>query len=226
VNSSNKGYISITAQPGGYVEFDPNVMAVGTNPFTFSLWMRKHVDITRPSIADMIGNRYNASCANSFSAGLYGGYLSVSLFQEPPLDQSGCAGNVGSQRGGLDDNQWHFYAIVRSGAVVAVYVDGVFSGSITVNWGQVVDLVADQPFRMGWPLDQVSSPNADFDELMMFDSALSSTDILNLYNWVSRVALIMIGFLLFLTTNSVKKLECLHYIYHDSSRRSSALLEL
>jgi len=183
ISSSNKGYISM--QSSGYVEFDPNVMALGTNPFTFSLWMRKNVDRTLANcIADVIGNR-NSTYSNSLLAVLEWGALSVSLIED---EEGQCMQSIVSQRRGLDDTQWHFYTIVRNDLWLSIYVDGVFSGSAITNNGRAVDLVAGKPFRVGGLIDHFTLPLADYDELMMFDVALSSADIMNLYDSVSLLS--------------------------------------
>jgi len=163
-----------------YVQFSPNVMAFGTMPFSTAFWMRK-LDFTP---VDVAGNR-----AVPFH-GNFLGFRSTSTSFIVEIDQwtNGYI-EIESTSVDMSNGEWHHYCVVRDGAQLKLYVDGVQDSIASSNDGNVANLISGAPFKIGssslFADPQWSDPLMDFDELMFFDYALSDSFIQELYDAVS-----------------------------------------
>lgn len=173
---------SSSYDPSAYVEFNAAVGAFGTGAFTVSHWFKSSFNLSG-YLGDVIGNRQDSSNGNFFGVRLAGsGYLYVEL------DQDGNGTNyvgLSSAPWTVNDGQWHHLAYTRQGATVTLYLDGTAIASGSTSSGQATNLTGAYPFRAGRSLGNccgnfLSLPTA-VDDLRIYPTALSASDILELY---------------------------------------------
>jgi hypothetical protein len=179
-NFSDKA-VQLDGSDGSFVNLGKNVGQFGTSDFTVSFWVN-----TRETLRyfDLIGNRTSVSHGNFFIIRMVGIHESVGQGQiYCELDEDGNGKNyvgVGT-KGGLNDGQWHNIAVVRQGTTLSIYTDGVLSNS---NASKAITNIANgNDFRIGRSLYNSSSysvarfsPNARFDDVRIYDKAVSPAD--------------------------------------------------
>ena len=186
-NFSDKA-VQIDGSDGSFINLGKNVGQFGTSDFTVSFWVN-----TRETLRyfDLIGNRTSVSHGNFFIIRMTGIHEIVAqgtIYCE--LDQGGedQLGNAYGKnyvavtgKSGLNDGQWHNIAVVRQGTKLSIYIDGVLTDSKTS--AGVTNIANGNDFRIGRSLYNSSSysvarysPNACFDDVRIYDKAVSPED--------------------------------------------------
>jgi hypothetical protein len=177
------GAVHIDGSDGSYVSFGTKIGQFKSDDFTVALWL-KTTETYR--YFDVVGNRTDGSHGNFFCLRMTGHHESVAwgmLIAE--VDQDGGGTNylaVQSSRTNLNDGNWHHAAVVRLGQSLKIYVDGELSAE--ANAGGVANISNGNDFKLGRSLVGVSdkfAPDASYDELWVYDSALSGDEISNLF---------------------------------------------
>jgi Concanavalin A-like lectin/glucanases superfamily len=177
------GAVHINGNDDSYVTFGTKIGQFKTDDFTVALWFKTTETIR---YFDVVGNRTDGSHGNFFCLRMTGQHESEPwgmLVAE--VDQDGGGTNytaVNSSRAGLNDGNWHHAAVVRSGTSLKIYVDGAFSAE-SIGSG-VASISNGNDFKLGRSLIGFGdrfAPNASYDELWVYDSALSGNEISNLF---------------------------------------------
>lgn len=171
------GAVHLDGSDNSYIDFTNAVGQFGTADFTVALWFRTS-DVA--PLSDMIGNRTVPSGGNFFSIRMAGnGFISAALDQ----DSSGANYlEVKSDVGGLNDGHWHYLAVTRKKRALTLYVDSRLAGS-----GQssgITNINNQNPFKLGRSLIMSGASKcsliADYDDVSIFDAALTLWDITQL----------------------------------------------
>jgi hypothetical protein len=179
-NFSDKA-VQIDGSDGSFINLGKNVGQFGTSDFTVSFWVN-----TRETLRyfDLIGNRTSVSHGNFFiirMTGIHEIRAQGTVFCE--LDEDGYGKNYVAVAGksGLNDGQWHNIAVVRQGTKLSIYIDGVLTDSKTS--AGVTNIANGNDFRIGRSLYNTNthsvarfSPNACFDDVRIYDKAVSPDD--------------------------------------------------
>jgi hypothetical protein len=179
-NFSDKA-VQIDGSDGSFINLGKNVGQFGTSDFTVSFWVN-----TRETLRyfDLIGNRTSVSHGNFFiirMTGIHEIRAQGTVFCE--LDEDGYGKNYVAVAGksGLNDGQWHNIAVVRQGTKLSIYIDGVLTDSKTS--AGVTNIANGNDFRIGRSMYNTNtysvarwSPNACFDDVRIYDKAVSPED--------------------------------------------------
>jgi len=171
--------VTLNGADSSYVTFGSSVGQFGTKAFSVALWFQTTDNSL--SLADLIGNR--ASLGN-------GNFLAIRLNNEgyvtAEVDQDSSGTNyigIQSAQGGLNDGNWHHIVVTRSGTTLNLYIDGSLSNSGT--GAGVANINSGNPFILGRSLVDASvsrfSPAATFDDVGIYNSALSASKVNSLY---------------------------------------------
>jgi len=165
------------AERGTYAVFDGNDDRISTpfkyaladtNNFTWTWWAKKAPTTHANSI--MVGNRYGGSGTEN---------LEFIKFMPPKASfaNTDSAGNIEDYNyADLPSDEWHHYAMVKSGTSYQWYVDGVAEGSpVTINYNET-SLI---PFLIGGDGD--GKPNEHFegciDDVVLYYEALTPEEV-------------------------------------------------
>ncbi|MDB5267509.1 MAG: hypothetical protein JWP58_549 [Hymenobacter sp.] len=179
------GAVHINGNDDSYVTFGTAVGQFNASDFTVALWF-KTTEMYR--YFDVVGNRTSGSHGNFFCLRMSGQHESLpagALFAEVDQDEYGTNYNdILANRAGLNDGNWHHVAVVRAGQTLSIYVDGAPSGEATTEGG-VASIANGNDFKLGRSLVGVHdkfAPNASYDELYVYNLALTGDEILTLFN--------------------------------------------
>lgn len=164
--------------PDGYVDFGNAVGALGTSDFTITHWYRTSFDAPG-QLADVLGNRTAYSHGNFIAVRIRGdGTITAEL------DQDGWGTNYVAVWGyvwPVNDGEWHHLAYVRSGATLLIYIDGEPKDISATDSGAPTWISGASSFRLGRRLPyyggNFTSIEASFDDLRLYDRALSDGEI-------------------------------------------------
>ncbi len=172
--------VQINGADNSYVSFGNSVGQFGTQAFTVAFWFQSTDDSL--SLADLIGNRAASGHGNFFAVRMSNdGYVSAEVDQ----DASG-TNYIGfrSTQSGLNDGNWHHIVVTRSTRTLALYVDGALSNSGTASG--TANINNKVVFKVGRSLVDRSTarfaPDAVFDDVAIYSSALSASQVRSLYN--------------------------------------------
>jgi Concanavalin A-like lectin/glucanases superfamily/Carboxypeptidase regulatory-like domain len=158
---------------------DSPALAFGTNSFTIETWAR--ADST---------NNYSALFTKRVDANPFDGF---NFYRGPDgiLGSDIKSGNVVtvSSDAAMQLGQWHHLALVidRASNTAKMYVNGVLQASQPSLAG-IGSLTNSEPLRLGRVVNSVANPNpaqafdGSLDEFSIYDRALSTTDIQDIYN--------------------------------------------
>jgi len=171
--------VRITGADNSFVTFGNQVANFGTRDFTVAFWIQTSETL---DLFDLIGNRADVS---------YGNYFNVRMNSEGSVTAEICEDERGTNymgiravQKGLNDGQWHQIAVVRSRGTLSLYIDGQFSiyGANRV----ATNINNRNPLKLGRSLVDRStrrfSPDALFDDVSIYYSALSYIQIKSLYD--------------------------------------------
>jgi len=171
--------VRITGADNSYVNFGGSVGQFGTQAFTVAFWVQTSDTL---SLYDLLGDRTATGHGNFLAIRMTGGGV-VSAEVDQDAQGTNYIG-VQSTQSGLNDGNWHQIAVTRSGGTLNLYIDGAFSNSGSANG--VANINNNNPLRFGRSLQAPGTsrfaPDALFDDLYIYNSALSSTRIRSLYN--------------------------------------------
>ena len=148
----------------------------GTNPFTIEGWVK----VPNASIRRRIMGKRATSAA---TAPLYNVFVQASsgllAFE---IKESGSTNN-GDVTGttNIADNEWHHFAVTRSGTTTSLYVDGVLEAQkiATTNGGGITNVSNSTSFKLGKGFLSSDSFLGQLDEVRIWNEARSLTEIQN-----------------------------------------------
>jgi len=165
------------ASRSSYVSFDGTDDRIST-PFTYALsssdnftwtWWAKKAPTTHAN-SIMVGNRYGAGEAESFE------FIKF-MPSQAQFSNTDDTGNIETYNyTDLPDNEWHHYAMVKTGTSYQWYVDGIAEGAPVSFTYSETDRI---PFLIGG--DDDNKPNEHFegsiDDVVLYDQSLSSAQL-------------------------------------------------
>lgn len=98
-------------------------------------------------------------------------------------------GNVGTTSGALNYNTWYHITTVRTSNILKIYINGVLNvtgsvGTTTPNYTNVVPTFGSMFFN-GFSPPRYNGLNGKFDELRIYNRALTDNEILSLYQFTT-----------------------------------------
>ncbi|MDC3958788.1 LamG domain-containing protein [Polyangium jinanense] len=169
----------------GYVDFGKSV-AFGTADFTISHWYKTTFSGSGLR-GEILGNRMKDAKGNFISVYLGGdGRVTVELCEDPY--GKNYVSLVSDPSLPVNDGQWHHLAYVREGGMVSLYIDGQFAAWSNTGGWEPTNLDGLQSFRIGRRLpafytDFHTIP-ASYEDLRIFDRALTDTEVLDVVDGV------------------------------------------
>jgi len=170
--------VRLTGADNSFVTFGNTVAQFGTKDFTVAFWVQTRENC---DLFDLIGNRAESG---------YGNYFNVRMNSEGSVTAEICQDEKGTNymgiravQKGLNDGQWHHIAVVRSKGTLSLYIDGDFSiyGANRV----ATNINSKNPLKLGRSLVDRNTrrfaPEALFDDLAIYYSALSYKEVKALY---------------------------------------------
>ncbi len=188
------GAVMLNGQLGSDISFDGGVGQFGTSDFTVAFWFETS---ETQQYFDLVGNRTAGSCGNFFQIRMSGNSvptardggttISNGVITAEIAQDGSCTNFIGLQSGpGFNDGQRHHLAVARAGSTMMLYVDGVrvASGSAA----GVANVTNGNPFKIGRSLADCCfgttfTPAATFDDLRIYNSALTDIQIRTLFNY-------------------------------------------
>lgn len=90
-------------------------------------------------------------------------------------------GNIGFASYALSfDTNWHHFIGVYNGSSLKIYIDGILSATSTTSIPSTLSSTAGNDFNIGYLQSQYASGNID--EVSVFNSELSASDVTSIYN--------------------------------------------
>ncbi|MBL4705220.1 MAG: LamG domain-containing protein [Flavobacteriales bacterium] len=178
----NPGTIHLDGSNNSYVSFGTDVGQFGTDDFTVAMWFKTSETIR---YFDLVGNRTASSHGNFFCIRMTGVHESLPAgMVTTEVDENGknYIPINGTSKAGLNDGLWHHVAVVRKGATLSLYIDGVFYA--TANSTGIANISNGNDFKIGRSLHMNVarfSPVGTFDSLYIESRALSAEEISNTY---------------------------------------------
>ena len=159
----------------GYVEFPGSALALGSSDFTVSFWLR--TEIGTSGFTDYFGNRTESSNGNYVSIQ---GNFSDGVLPHYSIEVSDGGSNYAAIETGAHaaDGQWHLLSVTRQSTVIRAFWDGAIDG--VTDSPDVANLVeGGKTARLGRHLVgfDFQSPHAGFDDLRIYNRALSPGEI-------------------------------------------------
>ena len=163
-----------TGQYGGAAVFNGSNSKIDTgiasisSPFAVSMWINE--DVLNSGI--FFGN-WNSTTADMYWQTTSDGRLRISI--------DGFSQQFFGTAGDVSINTWHHIAVTLSGGSYEVYLDGNSLGTSTTS---VTTFSSGQNFMIG-NSSKPSTPvpfDGKIDQVRIYNSALSSTDVTNIYN--------------------------------------------
>jgi len=175
--------VQLTGADDSYVDFGKTVGQFCKDDFSVAFWIQT-TDTNR--LFDLVGNRQAAGHGSFFGVRMTGdGYITAEV------DGDSRGNNyilVKSKQCGLNDGNWHQVVVTRCGNTLTLYIDGECSDSCSARG--VANIENRNPFILGRSLvDRKTScfgPDAVFDDLAIYNEALSARDVKELYKCASN----------------------------------------
>lgn len=181
------------ATRASYVSFDGNddriattfkYKLAATDDFTWAWWANKQTPAGTDNSAIMVGNRYGNTGAEAFEFIKF----TPTSAQLANTDSTGSISTL--DYADVPQNEWHHYAMVKTGSSYQWYVDGVAQGAPVTNaYSETTPI----PFMIGG--DGTNTPNEHFqgfiDDVVLYRSALSGYNISAVMNGVYELVIPM-----------------------------------
>ena len=170
--------VHLTGVDTSFVTFGNSVGQFGTSAFTVAFWVQTSDTL---ALYDLVGNRAAAGHGNFFSVRMASdGYVTAEVDQ----DASGTNYiGVRSSKGGLNDGQWHHIVVTRNGKNLILYIDGAASNSGSAKG--TTNISNKNAFKLGRSMVEPGTrrftPDALFDDLALYSTALSASQVKTLY---------------------------------------------
>jgi len=175
--------VHINGSDNSFVEFDKELDQFGTGDFTVAFLINTK---EQHRLFDIAGDRTAGSHGNFLAIRMTGNHESLpSGIVTAEIDQDGRGTNyisVRSSATGLNDGNWHEIAVVREEKTLKLYIDGKLSASKTGSG--VANIDNNNPFKLGRSLvgyERKFAPDARYEDLCVFDVALTDTEISRLF---------------------------------------------
>ncbi len=166
-----------------YIEVEDgldDVLGLGNNSFTITAWIKPE-DLTNDKTNHRTKNTFIAKASDSKNDNLEIGVNpdgSLHLYLDTKNKDK--FANFGS---GISVDSWHFVAInYRNGSVTVYIDDNVYKNSTTWSGATEIDNADGSPFTIGASLHGNNYFQGNIDEVKLFDRALSSDEIDNIFN--------------------------------------------
>jgi len=150
-----------------YVETNNNIGISGSTPRSISFWFKT----TFTSLQTVV----------QFQNGYFLQFLNSGKLSLNPAGGTQAAATLDFS---ISDGNWHHFVFVQEGSTLntmKIYLDG-FSQSMTYTNATYTINTQDLPIRIGRRFSDNVEANGTFDEIAIWDVALSATDASNLYN--------------------------------------------
>lgn len=153
----------------------------GTGNFTAGAWFK-----TTGSSRQSILNKFQYNGTGTVEQGFFIDMLAGGKIRVGFETDGGNNYRVTDSNATYNDGSWHYVAFTRSAQnTINLYVDGQFISSNTLTAGTVGSVTTTNPLRIGYEADYGVSPgfttyfNGQIDDVRIYNSALSASDILN-----------------------------------------------
>lgn len=179
------GAVQISGQAISFVSFPNSVALFGKADFTVAFWVSTSETL---KLFDLLGNRSTDGHGSFLSIRMTGSHPSLRdgiVIAEIDQDASGAAyAGVQSTVSGLNDGHWHHVAVTRQGRNLSLYIDGQPAGGTT--GAAIANISNSNPFKLGRSLVASGvqfTPNAMFDDVRIYDTALNAHEIASMNSW-------------------------------------------
>ncbi len=153
--------VRITGADNSYVSFGSGIGQFGRDDFTVAFWFKTRD--TSLANADLVGNRASGGHGSFFAVRLTSdGYVSAEVDQD---SQGTNYIGIRSDKGGLNDGNWHSIIVTRIGRTLTLYIDGKASNSGSA--AGTANINSNAVFKIGRSL--VDNGNARFAPDAIFD---------------------------------------------------------
>ncbi len=169
---------AIKVSSGNYVNIPDSASLDINNELTILAWVKKETFVNHGKVVVKRFDDYNTNPWELYSLDFKGASPGYPCF----LISNGSAG---SQNGLCDEdnllplNEWHHLAGIYNGSLMSLFVDGVFEGSLDAS---IQIGTNDMPLTIGAINSSDFYTNGAIDEVMIFNRALSSEEISDIYN--------------------------------------------
>ena len=159
-----------------FVTFGTSTGNFGTSDFTMDWWMKTSLSVPQ----SVISKRAVCGAVNFYDVRMKVGKVVFEIRQATPTS---IIGNVVSASA-VNDGQYHHIAAVRQGVTSRIYVDGVLEATTTASG--VINVNNTAPFTAGRSpcigLGGTVHYKGEFDEIEIFNKALSTSEIQAIFN--------------------------------------------
>ncbi len=149
---------------------DTPTLGVNVDSFTFAVWMKVNGSAWNHYLSfgtDALSTLHLST--TDTNSGLISVYASSGALGDDTVLEYKDFGTV---------NTWHHVAVTTGGGNINLYIDGADMGS--TGWNPTGGI---QKFRLGGDLNQANRDlSTEYDELKIYDTTLSGTEVLSLYN--------------------------------------------
>ena len=171
----------VTISGSGYLQGTSDT--VGTNVFSISAWVKTPDVADRKTIFACEDGPWNSGYNFAISTT---GQLYCAVFA------SGAGDNITTNSADWDDDTWHHVVVTHNGggtgSAINFYVDGSLQGK-TGSMGKTPVSNVGGTFRIGnWTLTTDFGLNGEVDEMGVWSTVLSATDVSTLYNFGDGLA--------------------------------------
>ena len=185
---SGQGAVHLSGKDDSFISFGRDVGQFGRAEFTVSLWLKT----SDRSQYDLVGNR-SSPHESFFSICMLGDSKSPgTIIAEVNGDAGTSFVQVRSDqnwafRGPFNNGSWHHVVVVRQWQFLDLYIDGVHMDRGTMGGAAGATMILNQnEFKLGRSLVDPQlpqfSPDASFEDLRIYEVALSATEVSNLHN--------------------------------------------
>ena len=175
--------VHLTGADNSYVDFGKSVGQFGKDDFTVAFWIQT-TDCSK--LFDLVGNRECSGHGNFFSVRMTGDGVVTAEIDEDSRGTDYIL--VKSKQCNLNDGNWHHIVVTRCGNTLTLYIDGQCSDTCSARG--VANIDNRTPFKLGRSLIDRSipcfAPNAYFDDLAIYNTALNAYEVKCLYEGASN----------------------------------------